>query len=69
MEYVQKINRINTEIKKLEREKECIQGMCCHETKKIKFIDNLKSYMNVCVDCDSVLRHPSKEELMTYLGE
>lgn len=69
MEYVQEINRINTEIKKLEKEKECIQGMCCHQERKIKFIDNLKSYMYICKDCDSILSHPSKEDLMEYLGE
>jgi len=69
MEYVKEINRINTEIKKLEEEKECIQCKCTHETKKIKFIDNLKSYMNICSDCDLVLGHPSKENLMIYLGD
>lgn len=69
MEYVQEINRINTEIKKLEKEKECIQGMCCHESKKIKYIDNLKSYMNVCNDCDKVVGHPQQDDLMDYLSK
>jgi len=62
------IQKLQTQLKKLQKEIENYQEDCRHESEHIKF-DDKKNARWFCIRCDKMLRIPSKQELQDWINK
>lgn len=69
MEHDKNIEKIENQIKELEKEKLEIQNTCPHKNKKIKFEDGKNTMRLYCVECNTPLGYPSQDEIDKFLNK
>lgn len=63
----QKVTQLETEIKRLEKEKSQIQDSCLHKETKVKFAEGTNEMKLYCKDCNKAIGYPSKEQIDEFL--
>lgn len=64
----QKVTQLETEIKRLEKEKSQIQDSCLHKETKVKFAEGTNEMKLYCKVCNKAIGYPSKEQIDEFLG-
>jgi len=67
MDKVGKVKNIDSQIKKLEKEKQEIQKECRHNSTYIKFKDGSSVTVKYCCECEKEVGYPSQQELDKFL--
>ena len=62
-----KANRLQNEISKLQRKLKTIQLNCKHKKREIKFLENNTARW-ICLDCQAILNIPSSQELDKWIS-
>ena len=64
----QKVTQLETEIKRLEKEKTQIQESCTHKETKVKFVEGTNEMKLHCIVCNKAIGYPSQEQIDKFLG-
>jgi len=67
MEKSGSIKFLNQEIKKLEKIRNELQGVCKHTETSVKFINSNNTPRIVCNECDKDIGYPDREKLSLFL--
>ena len=62
-----KVNALESEIKRLEREKIEIQNSCNHKETKVKFVDDTNQMRLYCITCNKAIGYPNQDEMNEFL--
>jgi hypothetical protein len=68
MGHDKEINKVEKQIKTLEKEKKEIQDKCLHKETKVNFEEGKNTMRLFCVNCNVMLGFPSQEEINKFLN-
>tara|TARA_B100001758_G_C18216255_1_gene507814 strand:- start:610 stop:822 length:213 start_codon:yes stop_codon:yes gene_type:complete len=57
------VDEIKNQIKSLQEQLIDIQSQCKHTTYNVRYTEEGKTVLKICVECDKVLGYPNKEDL------
>lgn len=64
----QKVTQLESEIKRLEKEKVQIQEGCLHKETKVKFAEGTNTMKLYCKDCNKEIGYPNQDQIKVFLG-
>jgi hypothetical protein len=64
----QKVTQLETEIKRLEKEKVQIQEDCLHKETKVRFAEGTNTMKLYCKFCNKEVGYPNQDQINEFLG-